>query len=422
MKKIILLVMSFLSLLTYAIPTPYLAVTSVPVVNLIGQPLTNDLAAFSHDTFPLCGSGRNAALACPRLHQLLFNEIVDVLEERGEEVYIKIPHLFYVTQASVEPQANYWTLKKYFIPLQTLAHMNCAMSTFPTPINFKHGTLEHALNNTVTLIHPFNDPVADQIYSAGTRFVRADQDSDKKGYDVLILEPRDFSVNTVTIPKKLCIAHEEMNQQASIKQFIEIIHAWAHPPEGHIPYVWGGCSFATPYENIPFKECAKSHKKTKASYYCHNRSTDMPHTGFDCSGLIARAAHIAGIPYFYKNTQTIEKHLKRLTKNDTLSAGDLIMIRGHVMIVANIAKNTLIEASSYLYGSGRVHEVKLNKVFKGIRTYQELVEASLNNKPFTRLNSLTGNSEGVLPRITLLRLASAWDAQEYTHKKNPPLQ
>lgn len=112
-------------------------------------------------------------------------------------------------------------------------------------------------------------------------------------------------------------------------------------------------------------------------YTGENRSVK---SGFDCSALILRAAQIAGLPFYFRNTTTIAAHLKPLTIQDSLEDGDIIFMRGHVMVIASIKRNTCIEARSYGGGYGKVQEIHVQDLYKDITTLEELKDAYLTNK------------------------------------------
>src|SRR5205814_4688733 len=132
------------------------------------------------------------------------------------------------------------------------------------------------------------------------------------------------------------------------------------------------------------KEVTKTGQNGDYSFYEHERDTQSPKNGFDCSGVILRAAQIAGIPYFCKNTTTIAQCLTPLKSEQQLREGDLILIKGHVMIVSDITKNLLIEARSYGHGYGKLHEISIDQVFEGIETYKDLCDAYYEKKVVKR--------------------------------------
>ena len=108
--------------------------------------------------------------------------------------------------------------------------------------------------------------------------------------------------------------------------------------------------------------------------------------GFDCSNLILRAAQISQIPYFFKNTTTLKKNLKTISPNEKLEAGDLIWVPGHVIVVADLDKNTIIESRSYSHGYGKIQEIPLNEEFKNINTFEDLLKHFFDNKKIKRID------------------------------------
>ena len=78
------------------------------------------------------------------------------------------------------------------------------------------------------------------------------------------------------------------------------------------------------------------------------------------------------------------------------------------MAVADICRGTVIEARHYSQGYGKVHEIPLNKVFKGINSYQELFGAMQKGTPLERLDS-KGNVVQKIVKCKLLSIRSCWD-------------
>src|SRR5690242_14758475 len=79
------------------------AVICVPIADLIGQSL-HSLHAL-RDTYnsynlyqqlPVCGE-KNTHISCPRLHQLVYNDVVEIIKYEHDEVCIQIPNLYYLT-------------------------------------------------------------------------------------------------------------------------------------------------------------------------------------------------------------------------------------------------------------------------------------------------------------------------------------
>jgi hypothetical protein len=78
------------------------------------------------------------------------------------------------------------------------------------------------------------------------------------------------------------------------------------------------------------------------------------------------------------------------------------------MIASDIKNNKLVEARHYNHGYGRIHELPLNKVFDGINTYQELVDAYHSKKKLYRLTS-DGQIGDTINQFKILKLSSVWE-------------
>ncbi len=68
----------------------------------------------------------------------------------------------------------------------------------------------------------------------------------------------------------------------------------------------------------------------------------------------------------------------------------------------------LIEAVGYEAGYGRVHEISIDKVFKQISTYAELVTAYQKETPLERLHS-SGRPLKAVYEVKLFALKSLWN-------------
>lgn len=406
MKKILFLLYFHVSLIAYK------GLVVVPVADLVGSPIqTFNLAHLSHASYeilPLCGSTKSSSSGCPRLQQLVFNETVEILDKQGNEYCIAIPHLFYTTATSNKPQNIYWTSIKNIVPYKTLEKSEINISKIPTMPSFKKG--ENSIdrsNQTIVLLFPWYDSSTNKTYSAGTRFVLAEEPLYEEQYHVFILDWQNQELTTTLVPKTSAFIQKSSSKKEAIRQFVTIIRAWAHHYNGYIPYVWGGSSFIDSCKENCFHQTPAS-KTKKISVIDRPDCKKTPKSGFDCAGLFSRAAQMAGIPYFFKNTLTLAQHLQPLQPGRKLIEGDLIWIPGHVMAVSDVKNNLLIEARGYSHGFGIVQEIELSKVFKDIATYDQLIDAFLQHKPLERLNK-DGVPVETIKTIKLLKIESAWD-------------
>lgn len=377
----------------------YEAIVIVPVADLIGEPAPSEE---TYTTLPF-SAGPKDYTSCKRMHQLLYHERVQVLEEQGNQVRVMVPNIFYINSSQKRPESRFWTLKKYLLPVHTIQQHS---SYIPATSSYKqqNDTYEAA---TITLTHPYYDKTTQTTFSAGTRFVRVDASKSKKKTMVYVLHPQSHQIIVTTLPTRLCYFKQPMEPDERIAHGIKLIRSWIKqaPASAYIPYVWGGTSIV---HYTKGKAHLNTSTKPKLSWYSIDKNHDMIKTGCDCSGLIVRAAHIVGIPYFFKNSYTLAHYLKPLVPSTPLAAGDLIWVPGHVMMVADIEHNTLFEARSYDHGYGRLHELPLSSVFKDIETYQDLVDAYYNKKPLYRMDK-QGNVQDTFKDYKILQLLSAWD-------------
>lgn len=394
--------------------TPYQAITIVPVADLVGQPFAqlnaknNPITSYAKMPF----DAKLGSFACPRLHQLIFNEQVTVIDERDDEACVLVPNVFFITQASNEKQQLYWTLKKNLMPLAQLRNKKINTAHLPQPVVYeKNKTVHHP--NTITLAYPYTCKALNMTFSAGTRFVKAPQLKDEH-VSVHALDPQKQTMRQLLLPKKLCVEHKQRTNEEQITLYVKILKLWTQQQNGFIPYVWGGCSFGPTCSQDTFvTKAAKTHKED--TYWFERPGSNGPCWGLDCTGLVARSAQIAGIPYYFKNTTTLKQFLEPITERSKVHVGDLIWFPGHVMVVGDLQKNTIIEARAYKYGYGKVHEIALAEVFEGITTFDKLVKALNNKETLKRLNR-DGSFAHNVKDYKLLAMSSAWN---FEHKKSP---
>ena len=348
-----------------------------PVADLVGQPLGGSHPPYQQ--LPWAARGSDYA-ACPRVHQLLFNETLEIIEKRGDEIKIRVPNLFYQTSSSTMPQTDYWTQAANIRDLNTIIKKEWAK--IPAPISFKK-PIRLNTQPIATLIAPYYDRKTKMSFSAGTRFVCTPRAEKKARVAVYRFNPKSGVHETILLPKNLLYQSKRTSSNQLRTNFVQILQQWAHTP-GTIPYVWGGCSFTEAHRSNQFTAISTK----KGGYYTRpGGEKRRPKTGFDCTGIIARAAQIVGLPYFLKNSYTIAHNLPLLQANEHLQAGDIIWIPGHVIAVSDIKNSLVVEAHAYGSGYGKVHELSISRIFKDIQTFDDLEIAFRKQIPLQRLNS-----------------------------------
>ena len=378
----------------------------VPVADLAGQPLAELFPShsieYAYRHLPW-SCYRSQYAANGRLHQLLFHEQVTIINQKNNEVCIEVPNVFYTTTRSNTPQTRYWTHAKNIIPLSALSDTD--QSAIPPAISFRDPT---TLTNRmiVTLMEPWYAKDLDLTFSAGTRFVKTPQKSKSNHIAVYAVDPRTRSIKTIAIPRQLIYHAHATHPQQQIHDFLQLIQRWAHAQSGSIGYVFGGCSYIQTHAKNTFNLCPSILTQHGLSQY-ERPNTSGIKTGLDCSNLILRAAHIVGLPYFFKNTHTLAQKMRAIKPHECIESGDLIWMPGHVIIISDAQHNQIIEAHSYDGGYGKVHEMPLHAIFKGIATCDDLHAAFKNGTALKRLNS-KGIMQQTYQQFKILKLRSLW--------------
>jgi len=395
------------------------AFVAVPVTDLVGSPVKSDSSVSKfkiYETFPL--ESQKGTFYCKRIHQLIFNEVVDVIDETNYEIKIKIPNCFYVDSQGIK-QTTYWARKSDFITFDQLIKHNLQTSHIPKPIHYnnnishkethsfrkkiksvyknlknwisrsKQHTPQPTDQNYVTLTFPFYDKKTKQTFSTGTRFVKASKQNNQKYTQVYIFDKRNNTFTTTLMPQEKLYNNTQKSNAEKKAAFVRLLKKWANHYNGFIPYVWGGCSFTHLCKKNTIKTVLLNKKKNNKRVQVYTRP-DFPHKpipGFDCSGLVLRAAQICNIPYFCKNTTTIKKSLSQVNSYKNLKNGDLIVYSGHVIIISDKKHNKILEARTNEFGTGKVHEIALSKAFHNIQSYQDLFALKKEKKTLDRIDN-----------------------------------
>lgn len=399
-----------LSLTTGSILASKQAICIVPVADVLIKPIEeNNLdpdTQRAYEQIPISWGRRpEDQTVCPRGHQLLFNEIVTILEEKGPEVLIDLPNILYEKPTDITTRTSYWTLKKNLLALDILPD-EVRTSFLPTPLSRKSHNSQQS-PPVVTLKLPFYDKITQKTYSAGTRFVFGAHNNNN--YIVYILDQTTQHMLVSQIPDNLCFLSTIKDHEEKVKDFIGILKLWTDNAHGSIPLVWGGSSFT----HLAMDSLFNEKFKTVASgniygYWERSSEKERPFAGFDASGLIYRAAQICELPFYYRNTYTTAKYLRPLAQGEKIAVGDLIKVVGGMFVVSSLEENKLITALAYSGNYGSVIETTLNKFLQGINTYEELVSAYHKNKSLQTLRP-DGSPWNAMDQFTILKLSSIWE-------------
>jgi len=328
---------------------PYQAYCILPVTDVLSMVVQGATLKEIQEKYRAIPYSLNDTTSEPsRLHQIIFNETVEVLKEEVGlyQSYVRIVNCFYLNKNKQKASLEGWVGNWALLPKDKV--QPAVAQSFPSAINFKEP--KYQSDNVVVLLDSWGDLTGNSLFSAGTRFMRLPKYDTTTHYAVLKYQ-NPAQVVTLFIPR--CIARiEEVSCPSQQKEiFLSLLHKWSKKRDP-IAYVWGGMSFI---EELP------------------DFSMPFSHVGFDCSGLILRAAQCASMPYFFKNSMTIKNSLTALGQSALIKPGDIIWHKGHVMIVADLLNNELIEAKGYQSGFGKVQKIKLSERFENIATWQQFV-------------------------------------------------
>jgi hypothetical protein len=271
-----------------------------PVIDLVGHPVTS--GPISYHNLPSAGGSQNPFDACPRTHQLLYNETVTIIRQTDDEVCVHLPHIFYITAENNRPQSTFWTHKENITPYSRLNES--AQSCIPDTYNKKRT----ANGKSIVLTKPWYNRTLNDTLSVGTRFICSLNGNARRHFTVCAVCPKTLQPITLTVPRSHAMLIDNTDHQAARTQFVKLLKSWAHMP-GTIPYIWGGCSLTETLRTGRFRHITVNCDNKLCDAYQQTEIQEQPQSGLDCTGLVLRAAQAAGLPYYYKNSTTIATYL-----------------------------------------------------------------------------------------------------------------
>ncbi len=343
--------------------------------------------------------------SCPRMHQLKFNEVVTITSDPALDEVECTAFNFYYRDNRNKQQRTFWTLKKNLILLSDLKK-RVPLPHIPPPVSMYKAPADYN-KDVLTLIEPWYYEKTKKWYAAGTRFARYRNEDTQETYAVYLIDTDRLKQERVSIPKSRALVSYPRGKQNTVALFLRLLRRWAHPGKGIIPYVYGGCGYMKRYKDGGFSRAHGRKRGYQVAFWQRTGIGERPCAGFDCSELILCAAQICGMPYYCKNTRTLMERLRPLAKGEALEEGDLVWYEGHVMIVSDLKKNLLIEAVGYEVGYGKVHEIEVKRVIRGIRNFNGLVRAHHTRHSLMRLDS-KGRPSRRIRRLKILKLKSLW--------------
>jgi hypothetical protein len=383
----------------------YQAVCIVPVANLFGQAVHHKYPLLSEQNIQELYLFTQAPVNnsdCLRVHQLLFNEIVTVIQELENEVCITVHNVFHDNDFWNGKQSTYWTLKEYLQPLKVIQDQHL----LPQQFDYENlETFEPQEQTVFTLKQPFQDPLTLVTYSVRTRFILFNQTVTT--VTVARYNSITQSFDALEIPKTVGIINSALKSEEAAKAVVGLLKEWTQKKEV-FPTLLGGCS-GTNYVKPAKAELCTYEFTAQITFkaYC-NQDLQAPYAGFDSPGLIMSACQIFNVPFCAKNTTTTFRYLRPFNESqDILEVGDMVMTKGYLGIIVDLQKNLIVEARSNTFHDGTIRVTALKNTFLGINTYQELLDKYLAKDSLTLMDK---KSAGIvtLP-FTILKFNSIFD-------------
>jgi len=354
------------------------AFCSVPVADLIGAPIRTFFSIEQATTQELYEripySETRRSHGSPRIAQLLFNQAVEILAIKGDEVKIKVPDMYYGDGTKM--YNTYWTQSSCITPL--------------TKPLVKGVPLPHT--KTVILTCALTHPMQKMTYSAGTCFVKTGKQK-RTSLECFYYNSTTKTIETLWIKKDSLRTCQPPKKEIR-KAFIVLLKTWAHQKNGFIPYVFGGCSIGKPLKNNTFFEKHITFTKKPCTFF-ERPDAPTPRIGIDCARLFARAFQTLNITWSALNSKAFKMQLRSLHSYEKPQIGDFIYFSGHIAVISDVKKGLLIEARSYQDGYGKVHEIPFSEQFQNIHTIKDLQHAAQTKKRVVRLNNSGKKSQSI---------------------------
>lgn len=400
---------SSLSALTDRLPErtlPAKAVCVVPVANMFNEylnekkefkgSLTRDLtdAEIRRGYYAVLASNENNT-EFMRIHQLLFNQIVTVLEIKGIECKVQCEDHFSQNKEGQKPYNTYVMLTEHLVFLDDLPD-NALTRYLPTPFIY-HDEQSYALTSDVfTLTRPFRDWATGIHFSVGTRFkvvnghkrlmpgiveiVDVYRLTPQSSFEIMTIETKYGTFNTPTTPAQA---------KECIKDFLA---AYATTMESHkaaATLAFGGSSITRTFNPLDYKKTSFTRPdgyKVKGFNRNQQDAAEIQ-TGCSMPELRSMAERVCNVPSFIKNTTTLLRLGRRLADNEQLEECDYICAQGYLGTVFSLEENFVVDIKNYMHCDGYAHLESLSKTFQGIfindglvitypiHTYDDLVNA-----------------------------------------------
>ena len=401
LKKYFLAIFLFSSFYTPLITRNYpaMAVCIVPVANCFNEYLSTKFPGATEaqieDVYKnLLASNESTGLM--RIHQLRFNDIVEVVEEHGCECIVRCNEHFTQNKPDQNIYNTYAFLKKNLLFLEDLP--GNIQEYLPEPYVWFNGNSFDATRAIVTLTMPFTDEATGVTYSIGTRFKLVNTnphfvlDGTAPFYtlkdtmrDVYILKSNG-TIGICAIPCSQSQLDYPMTNEEKESCILDLFFKYTNYTK-KAPTAFGGNSttelhtpadYAKTSLELPNGEIVKGFTRP-----LHNSDVQ---TGFTMPELNMTINNTCQVPSFFKNTTTMFRLSESLQPDQKIEKLDYIVGTGYMGRVISVEENLIGDIRSYSHHNGIARLTPLSKNFKNIETYADLQRAFFEGQPLELTN------------------------------------
>lgn len=390
-----------------------LVIPKHPVVDLYYKPLSAYGEVWKNHEIPVsCVESTD----CPRNSQMLANEIGYFT---GIEIdgfcWICMPNYFItLDNKSVYFKADepafsthfnrFWVKKSDVVIIPGASKPSFDLGTIPTPLDYRDKQ-SFERTDIVALTCPWHDTATNWTFSAGTRFIRVEGRDSATTFGALFTNPESGRTFELTIPKNCAVVPGLLSREDRLELFKKLMHTWANPTDGIIPFVWGGKSFTQTIRDSSYTTETIDNGDSKQVVCWKRPQGTTPHSGFDMPGAVLLAAQICGIPFGARTTSAVEHSLKPVRQNEAIEPGDLVYVPGGLFALID-QNGTLANATGYAPGWGKFHTMTIGQRFAHATTINDLRE--LHERKLPIYLKRKDGSIAELPALVIYKLRSAW--------------
>lgn len=306
--------------------------------------------------------------SCHRYRQFLLGDKVTVLNETNSEAHISSEFIRY-DAATNTTNNDSWIIKKH-LASPSLAALYQQIIAAPT-------------TSLWVLTSAWHDEVHNVTFSAGTKIVCDDTQSDENTLSAFLLFSNPERIEQVNIPKNNALPLIDRAEDEARALFVSTLQSFAtETEEGILPLVWGGQSMINRIKKSDRKielKIIQNMIVTEKAWF--DNSMPQPLSGVDAPGLMLLAARIANIPFNYNNTNTMLAQMPEAASYEDVKIGDILCVPGLAAAITSLDNNTIVLARGYSAKTGCVIECQIKDLFENVQTIKDIFKLKKAEMP-----------------------------------------